>query len=125
MGQAQINVRTRACSRTSIARTRQAALTHNVRGKELMKFGIHVIWEPTAPNQKMLGQSDQWCGRYCPPNFENSGKNWHGCQPLNPHISGMSDPIFIKLVLMDRQFHKDSKYVMWWDWSNFQEKSIT
>ena len=36
MGQAQINVRTRACSRTSIARTRPAALTHNVRGKELM-----------------------------------------------------------------------------------------
>ena len=35
MGQAQINVRTRACSRTSIARTRPAALTHNVRGKEL------------------------------------------------------------------------------------------
>ena len=39
MGQAQINVRTRACSRTSIARTRQAALTHNVRGKEL---NIHI-----------------------------------------------------------------------------------
>ena len=38
MGQAQINVRTRACSRTSIARTRQAALTHNVRGKELTKL---------------------------------------------------------------------------------------
>ena len=38
MGQAQINVRTRACSRTSIARTRQAALTHNVRGKELMYY---------------------------------------------------------------------------------------
>ena len=37
MGQAQINVRTRACSRTSIARTKQAALTHNVRGKELKK----------------------------------------------------------------------------------------
>ena len=35
MGQAQINVRTRACSRTSIARTKQAALTHNIRGKEL------------------------------------------------------------------------------------------
>ena len=35
MGQAQINVRTRACSRTSIARTKQVALTHNVRGKEL------------------------------------------------------------------------------------------
>ena len=35
MRQAQINVRTRACSRTSIARTKQAALTHNVRGKEL------------------------------------------------------------------------------------------
>ena len=28
-------MRTRACSRTSIARTKQAALTHNVRGKEL------------------------------------------------------------------------------------------
>ena len=37
MGQAQINVRTRACSGTFIARTKQAALTHNVRGKELMK----------------------------------------------------------------------------------------
>ena len=35
MGQAQINVRTRACSGTSIARTKQAALTHNVRGKRL------------------------------------------------------------------------------------------
>ena len=34
MGQAQINVRIRACSRT-IAMTKQAALTHNVRGKEL------------------------------------------------------------------------------------------
>ena len=38
MRQAQINVRTRACSRTSIARTKQAALTHNVRGKELNKL---------------------------------------------------------------------------------------
>ena len=40
MGQAQINVRTRACSRTSIARTRQAALTHNVRGKELRERAL-------------------------------------------------------------------------------------
>ena len=39
MGQAQINVRTRACSRTSIARTKQAALTHSVRGKRL---SLHV-----------------------------------------------------------------------------------
>ena len=38
MGQAQINVRIRACSRTSIVRTKQAALTHNVRGKELREF---------------------------------------------------------------------------------------
>ena len=37
MGQAQINVRTRACSGTFIARTKQVALTHNVRGKELMQ----------------------------------------------------------------------------------------
>ena len=42
MGQAQINVRTRACSRTSIARTKQAALTHNVRGKELI-FTEYVV----------------------------------------------------------------------------------
>ena len=40
MRQAQINVRTRACSRTSIARTKQAALTHNVRGKELNRFSF-------------------------------------------------------------------------------------
>ena len=36
MGQAQINVRTWACSGTFIARTKQAALTHNVRGKRLI-----------------------------------------------------------------------------------------
>ena len=35
MGQAQINVRTRACSRTFIARTKQAALTHNVKGEKV------------------------------------------------------------------------------------------
>ena len=47
MGQAQINVRTRACSRTSIARTRQAALTHNVRGKELkvIDYVIRFNWK--------------------------------------------------------------------------------
>ena len=43
MGQAQINVRTRACSRTSIARTKQAALTHNVRGKELISWFLSDI----------------------------------------------------------------------------------
>ena len=43
MRQAQINVRTRACSRTSIARTKQAALTHNVRGKELIKNNLFLI----------------------------------------------------------------------------------
>ena len=46
MGQAQINVRTRACSRTSIARTRQAALTHNVRGKELKS---HMAFSSVLP----------------------------------------------------------------------------
>ena len=45
MGQAQINVRTRACSRTSIARTKQAALTHNVRGKELNNKMLTVCTE--------------------------------------------------------------------------------
>ena len=59
MGQAQINVRIRACSRTSIARTKQAALTHNVRGKEitltlnksiciLSKFVLHAVRRSTA-----------------------------------------------------------------------------
>ena len=39
MGQAQINVRTRACSGTFIARTKQAALTHNqCKGKRLKKI---------------------------------------------------------------------------------------
>ena len=65
-----------------------------------------------STKSKILGESDQWCGRYGPPNFESFGKNVRGCQPLNPHISGTSDPIFIKLVLMDRQFDKDSKYVI-------------
>ena len=45
MGQAQINVRTRACSTTSIARTKQAALTHNVRGKELNNHCcVRLVW---------------------------------------------------------------------------------
>ena len=35
MGHAQMNVRTRACSRTFIVRSTQAALTLNIRGKEL------------------------------------------------------------------------------------------
>ena len=45
MGQTQINVRTRACSRTFIARTKQAALTHNVRGKELRKILATTIFK--------------------------------------------------------------------------------
>ena len=43
MGQAQINVRTRACSRTSIARTKQAALTHNVRETREIYFKRKLI----------------------------------------------------------------------------------
>ena len=37
MGQAQINVRTRACSGTFIARTKQAALTHKCKGEKVKK----------------------------------------------------------------------------------------
>ena len=48
MGQAQINVRTRACSRTSIAGTKQAALTHNVRGKELKQTLFSSPGKPAA-----------------------------------------------------------------------------
>ena len=65
-----------------------------------MKFCIHAIWEPTAPNTKFEVNPNSGMGDG-PPNFENFGKNGHGCQPLNPHISGMSDPIFIYLVLMN------------------------
>ena len=56
MGQAQINVRTRACSRTSIARTKQAALTHNVRGKELREMfpSRELIKENVPPCFKSL-----------------------------------------------------------------------
>ena len=79
-----------------------------------------------STKSKILGQSDQWCGRYGPSNFESFGKNGHGCQPLNPHISGTSDPIFIKLILMDRQFDKDSKYVFSCsDWRMFGSINIS
>ena len=62
MRQAQINVRTRACSRTSIARTEQAALTHNVRGKELRppagrQYGMSISQQPlnrSLPNFQQL-----------------------------------------------------------------------
>ena len=56
MGQAQINVRTRACSRTSIARTRQAALTHNVRGKEINN--IKGNWRLDSENQPLAPFED-------------------------------------------------------------------
>ena len=61
MGQAQINVRTRACSGTFIARTKQAALTHNVRGKRLRALSraelfyedtLHKLWA-THPMYEM------------------------------------------------------------------------
>ena len=50
MGQAQINVRIRACSRTSIARTKQDALTHNVRGKELTGQNYFRHFPPSLPS---------------------------------------------------------------------------
>ena len=50
MGHAQINVRTRACSRTFIVRSKQAALTHNISGKEI----IMVIRVFVARNVKMI-----------------------------------------------------------------------
>ena len=60
MGQAQINVRTRACSRTSIARTKQAALTHNVRGKELKK-----ISRAERTTETNIGNGDRIAIRAC------------------------------------------------------------
>ena len=62
MGQAQINVRTWACSGTFIARTKQVALTHNVRGKELnsLLFRIPIKAVDTdlsAPTQREVGIS--------------------------------------------------------------------
>ena len=66
MGQAQINVRTRACSRTSIARTKQAALTHNVRGKELSRLSVAVSSsndvvdkvEFQSPGDRLIGSGE-------------------------------------------------------------------
>ena len=60
MGQAQINVRTRACSRTSIARTKQAALTHNVRGKELM-LHLNIAYGMEALDNKLSTRCEISC----------------------------------------------------------------
>ena len=49
---------------------------------------FHKCWLGThSTKSQILGQSDQWCGSYGPPNFESFGKNGRGCQSLNPHIS--------------------------------------
>ena len=69
MGQAQINVRIRACSRTSIARTKQAALTHNVRGKELkriiiIKYRNNKIAEIKSINQSVNQSINVMCHTY-------------------------------------------------------------
>ena len=69
-------------------------------------LGTHIT------KSKMLGQSDQWLGDMAPQTLESFSKNGRLCQPLDPDISGTSDPMFIKLVFMDRQFDKDSKYVI-------------
>ena len=60
MGQAQINVRTRACSRASIARTKQAALTHNVRGKELSPVGSMI--HPNQQDKSRASKSPDFSG---------------------------------------------------------------
>ena len=65
MGQAQINARTRACSRTSIARTKQAALTHSVRGKRLNsreKTGLVCYYSVImmSPLSEVLNASSVW-----------------------------------------------------------------
>ena len=77
-----------------------------------MKFGIHVIWEPTAPNPKFEANRTSGMGDMAPQTLRILAKTGAVANRLNPHISGTSDPIFIKLVLMDRQFDKDSKYVI-------------
>ena len=61
MGQAQINVRTRACSRTSIARTKQAALTHNVRGKEIIYYITGQLMLFTVFNLRRKGRFENPC----------------------------------------------------------------
>ena len=63
MGQAQINVRIRACSRTSIARTKQAALTHNVRGKELNSLAMHTLVAASQPRLSQKQSRSGLCSR--------------------------------------------------------------
>ena len=86
MGQAQINVRTRACSRTSIARTRQAALTHNVRGKELTSSF------PPHPTSSIL------CFLHCP----RLG-TVHHCWSYNRLVYF---PLTLKLILRSHRIPK-------------------
>ena len=46
LGHAQINVRTRACSMTFIVRSKQAALTHDISGKEIImviRVFVHLL----------------------------------------------------------------------------------
>ena len=66
MGQAQINVRIRACSRTSIARTKQAALTHNVRGKELTYCSYNCDDSSTKQNRlnALANSMQQWMANF-------------------------------------------------------------
>ena len=66
MGQAQINVRTRACSRTFIARTKQAALTHHVRGKELRRIQIYCrLWPMVLQNGTTRLEVETGSVRFC------------------------------------------------------------
>ena len=66
MGHAQINVRTRACSRTFIVRWKQAALTLNIRGKELNWSGL---------NQN-IKNDELRRNRYIPKLTLKLGQNW-------------------------------------------------
>ena len=104
MRQAQINVRTRACSRTSIARTKQAALTHNLRGKELIssisKLAMCNPWSCSASNYSEIFSDNNGRGTLCPSDIGNKWK-------ANVSVARMNDVHILREMIEIRDGFKE------------------
>ena len=67
-------------------RVKSPKITENL-NRILMKFGaVSTCCLGThSTKSKILGQSDQWFGRYALTNFESFGNNGRGCQLFGVH----------------------------------------
>ena len=93
MGQAQINVRTQACSGTFIAKTKQAALTHNVRGERL-NMACQIATRMTMLKKGHVCNGATWWFLICLIKFTNLSLLVYSAKKLNEYLLRITKPAF-------------------------------